>query len=68
MKYRDNMTDAETAQFLAEVDAIEAAYAAAAAADNAREDADALTRDPDDEPVDQMDELRRAALDCHGRP
>lgn len=61
IRYRDNMTAQELAQFMAEVDALNAAYAAAAAHD-------ALNTEPmPDEWEDEMDTLRRAAL-TRGQP
>jgi len=61
MKYRDNMTAQELAQFMAEVDALNAAYAAA--------ERDALNAEPvPDEWEDENETLRRAALDHRGRP
>jgi len=59
MKYRDNMTDAEKLAFMSEIDALSAAYA----------DADKFyPLPPDDEWEDEMETLRRAALDHRGRP
>jgi hypothetical protein len=61
MRYRDNMTAQELAQFMAEVDALHAAYAAAAAHD-------ALNTEPmPDEWEDENETLRRAALN-RGQP
>ena len=61
MKYRDNMTAQELAQFMAEVDALNAAYAAAAAHD-------ALNAEPiPEEWEDENETLRRAALN-RGQP
>lgn len=62
MKYRDNMTAQELARFMAEVDALHAAYAAAEAHA-------ALNEEPmPDEYEDENESLRRAALDHRGRP
>jgi hypothetical protein len=60
MKYRDNMTEAELRAFKAELDALDAAYASAAAHDAAQPA-------PPDEWEDEMETLRRAALN-RGRP
>ncbi len=62
MKYRDNMTAQELERFMAEVNALNAAYAAAATHD-------ALNAEPvPDEWEDENETLRRAALDHRGRP
>jgi len=56
MRYRDNMTEVELRAFMAEVDALNAAYAAAA-------EHDALHTEPmPDEWEDETETLRRAAL------
>lgn len=62
MKYRDNMTEAELAQFKAEVDALDAAYASAAAHDAAQ------AQPIPDEWEDESEYWRRAGLDSRGRP
>jgi hypothetical protein len=62
MKYRDNMSTDEIKRFMAEIADLDVCYADAAA------EADASQQYPEDEQYDQMDELRRAALDCYGRP
>jgi hypothetical protein len=68
MKYRDNMTAQELARFMAEVDALHAAYAAADAYAAAATH-DALNAEPvPDEWEDENETLRRAALDHRGRP
>jgi hypothetical protein len=62
MKYRDNMTKEEMDRLMADVAALDAAYAAAAAHDAA------VAHDaPDDEWEDEMETLRRAALN-RGQP
>ena len=54
IRYRDNLTAQKLAQFMAEIDALNTAYAAAH---------DALHTEPmPDEWEDEMDTLRRAAL------
>lgn len=63
MRYRHNMTADELAQFKREHDALEAAYAAAAAFDAAQ----ALANPAPDEWEDEMELLRKAALNG-GRP
>ena len=63
MKYRDNMTKEEMDQLMGEVAALDAAYAAAAVHDAASGAYDA----PDDEWEDEMETLRRAALN-RGQP
>lgn len=60
-KFRDNMTAAELRAFMAEVDALNAAYAAAA-------EHDARNTEPmPDEWEDETETLRRAALN-RGQP
>jgi len=60
-KYRDNMTEAELRAFLDEIDALHAAYAAAA-------EHDALNTEPmPDGWEDETETLRRAALN-RGQP
>lgn len=61
MKYRDNMSPEELAQFDAEIDALDSAYAAAAALD-------AQMPPCPEEWEDEMDYWRRAGLDSRGRP
>lgn len=63
MKYRDNMTQAELAVFKHEIDALEAAYAAAAAHDAAQANAPIP-----DEWEDEGEYWRKAGLDSRGRP
>ncbi len=60
MKYRENMTETELRAFLREIDALDAAYASAAAHDAAQPA-------PPDEWEDEMEILRRAALN-RGQP
>ena len=68
MKYRDNMTAQELERFMAEVKALNAAYAAADACAAAATH-DALNAEPvPDEWEDENETLRRAALDHRGRP
>ena len=57
-KYRDNMTEAELRAFLGEIDALDAAYAAAH---------DAAQPVPE-EWEDEGEYWRRAGLDSRGRP
>ncbi len=59
-KYRDNMTEAELRAFLGEIDALDAAYAAAAAHDAAQP--------VPEEWEDEAEYWRRAGLDSRGRP
>lgn len=61
MKYRDNMTETELRAFMREVDALHAAYAAAAAHD------DVNAQPMPDEWEDETETLRRAALN-RGQP
>lgn len=56
MKYRENMTQAELAEFMAEINALDAVYASAA-------EHDAQNMEPiPDEWEDEMAILRKAAL------
>lgn len=64
MKYRENMTPDELAQFKREIDALEAAYASAAAHDAAQEAA----HPPPEDWEDEMEYWRKAGLDSKGRP
>jgi len=61
-KYRDNMTEAELRAFMREIDALDAAYAAAAAHDAAN------TQPLPEEWEDEGEYWRRAGLDSRGRP
>ena len=61
LKYRDNMTEAERRAFMAEIDALDAAYASAAAHD-------AVAAAAPEDWEDETETLRRAALDSRGRP
>ena len=61
MKYRENMTQAELSEFMAEINALDAVYASAA-------EHDAQNMEPmPDEWEDEMSWLKKAAL-CRGRP
>jgi hypothetical protein len=64
IKYRDNMTAVELAAFQAEIDALDAAYADAAAADAVQQ---ALHPVPD-EWEDPSDYVRMGWVDTRGRP
>jgi len=64
IKYRENMTEAELAALKAEIDALDAAYAEAAAADAAHQ---ALHPVPD-EWEDPSDYVRMGWVDSRGRP
>ena len=63
MKYRDNMTNEEIKKFMLEINELDALYASAYANDMASAALDAA-----DEWEDEMDTLRRAALDHRGQP
>ena len=63
MKYRDNMTQAEIDAFKAEIDALDAAYAAAAAHDAAQQNAPIP-----DEWEDPTDYVGMGWVDSRGRP
>lgn len=64
MKYRDNMTAAELAAFMAEVDALDAAYASAA-----EHDAKVQAQTPmPDEWEDPSDYVGMGWVDSRGRP
>jgi hypothetical protein len=62
MKWHPNMTEQQEAAFKAEIDAIDAAYADAAKLDALN--AELIPEEYEDE----METLRRAALDSKGRP
>ena len=64
MKYRDNMTEAELAQFKAEINALDAAYEAAAAHDAVVQASQPMP----DEWEDESEYWRKAGLDSRGRP
>jgi hypothetical protein len=64
MKYRENMTEAELAAFKAEINALDAAYASAAAQDAAMQ---ALNPVPD-EWEDPADYVGMGWIDSRGRP
>lgn len=64
MKYKDNMTPDELAQFMREYDALEAAYADAAKHDAAQ----AAAHPPPEDWEDEMEYWRKAGLDFRGRP
>lgn len=63
MKYRDNMTEAELAQFKAEINALDAAYEAAAA-----HDATVQAQPIPDEWEDPTDYVGMGWIDSRGRP
>ena len=64
MKYRDNMTQAEIDAFKAEIDALDAAYAAAAA-----HDAQVRAQNPaSEEWQDPADYVGMGWVDSRGRP
>ena len=67
LKYRDNMTDAETKAFMAEQDALDAAYAGAARFD---EEMQARYADggSDEDCEDEMEYWKSAGLDHRGLP
>ena len=61
MKYKDNMTSEEIAQFMNEINALNEALA----------DADQIAKNANplpDEWEDEMQTLQRSALDSRGRP
>ena len=61
MTYRDNMTASELAEFMHEIKELEELYKSVDwGCSESSED--------DDEYEDEMQLLRRAALDCRGRP
>jgi hypothetical protein len=62
MKYRDNMTKAELRAFKAELDALDAAYASAAAHDAAQPVPD------DEDHEDPADYVGMGWVDSRGRP
>ena len=62
MKYRDNMTETELRAFMAEIDALHGAYAAAAAHDAAN------TQPMPDEWEDPADYVGMGWIDSRGRP
>lgn len=67
LKYRENMTEAEMKAFMAEQDALDAAYASAARFDEERQ-ARYADGNPDEDYEDEMGFLRDAGLDHRGLP
>lgn len=64
LKWRQNMTEQELAQFKAEMDALDAAYASAAEHDSLQQTLHPVP----DEWEDEGEYWRRAGLDNRGRP
>lgn len=65
-KYKENMSKEEYADMLKEILALDDAYVAAERLD--ADFAKLFPANPDDEPTDEMGELRKAALNHRGEP
>lgn len=63
IKYRDKMTAEEEAELLGEISAMDAAYAVAAAFDQAMQ-----AKRPEDEELEQFDPMESGWVDKRGRP
>lgn len=64
MRYRDNMTQDERDAFMREINALDAAYASAAAHDAVQQAANPVP----DEWEDESEYWRKAGLNSRGRP